>query len=89
MAAEAVDGVVSDVTPTRILGGKFTVTSSFPRRSSRRRQTDGEDIPLPLLFDQIDEVSEFLDPVFINTMGSTAQWGPTERSWRCRSTLAS
>ena len=41
------------------------------------------------LINQLAEVSGFLDPVFINTLVSTARWKPTERWWRCRSSSTS
>ena len=34
---------------------------------------------LSISINQLDEVSGFLNPVFINTMGFTARWKPTGR----------
>lgn len=50
--------------------------------AARRRQTDIENIALSILIDQVVEVGGFFDPVFINTIGSTARRELTERSWR-------
>jgi predicted nucleotidyltransferase component of viral defense system len=46
-----------------------------------RRKTDVEDITLAILSDQLVEVCQFLDPIFVGEVGSTSQWMPTERLW--------
>lgn len=47
-----------------------------------REKTDVEDITLAILSDQLVEVGQFLDPVFVNNVELAAQWMPTERLWR-------
>ncbi len=46
-----------------------------------RKKTDVENITLAILSDQLAEVCQFLDPIFVGDVGSAAQWMPPERVW--------
>lgn len=46
-----------------------------------RKKTDVEDITLAALADQLVEVSQFLDPIFVGELGPGAKWDPVSRTW--------
>lgn len=49
--------------------------------SAWRKKTDVEDITLAVLGDQLVEVSQFLDPIFVGGLGTGTNWDPVSRAW--------
>ncbi|MGL4340132.1 MAG: nucleotidyl transferase AbiEii/AbiGii toxin family protein [Rhodoglobus sp.] len=46
-----------------------------------RKKTDVETITLPILSDQLAEVSRFLDPIFMDKLSPATKWEPLEQLW--------
>jgi len=46
-----------------------------------RKKTDVEDITLAVLSDQLIEVSQFLDPIFVGGLGTGTNWDPVSWTW--------
>jgi predicted nucleotidyltransferase component of viral defense system len=64
--------------PSEFLAGHDAIAQQ--KWAAWRRNSDVEDITLPVLSDQLVEVCQFLDPIFAGELGPLTEWDP--RSWQ-------
>jgi hypothetical protein len=65
--------------PSELLAGHDELAQQ--KWAAWRMKTDVEDITLAVLSDQLVEVSQFLDPIFVGKLGTGTKWDPVSRTW--------
>ena len=65
--------------PSALLAGHDELAQQ--KWSAWRKKTAVENITLAVLSDQLIEVSQFLDPIFVGEFGTGTKWDPVSRAW--------